>query len=262
MKSLLNIISVFVFLFLTLSCNYSGNEKPKNWNILPENKEKIEVKETFEENNIENKTWSTISQNKENLKYNKEKTENNNKVDYEKVENGKITKDFWNGLVIKRFHKDKIRYDVLYYNNEEVFSDNVYWIIDDWKYSKDGKFLIIIKGGRVIVENNAIFDKSTKKIYETWRGTINQIEKWKSWIFVLLRSYFSQEIILIDSFWKKKSIFKSKVIKTTNGPEKIFDVDLHGFELMLNRKVKVFFSEWDKPYSSEKQEKIIDLNNL
>lgn len=173
------------------------------------------------------------------------------------IEETLIVHDFWNWLILKMFEGN----EVLYFNKKIIFTHDVSQNpIVSWFISKNKEFIIIMKPWRVYTEKNIIFNINDKKIYEVWKGSINQIEKGKSGLYLLLQGPWNQDIIMFDWLWKSRNLYSSRIVEIIeNSSEVIFDVNLYGFELMLNKKIKIFYNEGSENAWSDKKEMILDI---
>ena len=150
-----------------------------------------------------------------------------------------VTVGFWtyNKEFIKRFFSN-IKYDSFVQNNvhKKIIKDFWNGLVIRWNWNK------------------ALLYKNEKFLYESYISdlvptgsselitSIAQVEQWKSWIYVLINWHnWTSELLLFDINWENKKVLKewfADVLWRMN--KKI----IHRFELMTNKRVKLFYHDW------------------
>ena len=243
MKKILILISL---LFLLISC----------WENKELNNDEVIINNDNKTNVIENKTEDNSNLINENI--NEEKPEKltiiNNELNNDN-NNSEIIKDYWSWLIYK---KDKNNL-FLYFNKENVFKDkrNISFDINTNNIHKD--LLVLTKYDNAdekelgFPTGSIIFNKLNKNYYFLnyhywykskfllWENGIYFIVWWQNWY---------SDLRMITNKWKDISLFKWK---EDNWKETI---EVYDYELLLNKKIKVFYTKW---LIKEKKEKIINL---
>ncbi len=108
---------------------------------------------------------------------------------------------------------------------------------------------------QVWYESNIItllFDINNFKIYKFYFDTIDKIEVWKNWVYVLY-SLFRWDLWWIIFLNKSVDDFSWKIFGNAEWEHTIKTID---FELMANKKIKVFYKKWE---DKTLYQKIIDI---
>lgn len=162
-----------------------------------------------------------------------------------------ILKDFWNWLILKE--NNNIKY--LYLNEKLLLQDS-----EDTKFEYDSKNsnnkIISLKkfNSEYAIWKEMIIDLRNNKFYDLNYSTIDKVKLWKTGIyFIVFWPNWYSNLRIINNEWEDKSIF---MWKPDNWDETII---IYDYELMLYKKIKVFYYHWTGKF---KDEKVLDLNEM
>jgi len=252
---------------LNNSNNISENEFKEELYYNLENNKINQVEEWLLENNYKlkkiknDKFYTTYYINKQYIYYIRE--DYNSRWKKTALTKYKVLKSIWDWFSIKRKINEEWKIsEILFFSNKELSKGYHYekdTYIEDNKSNEN--FTIINLISKVFVVWTFILDKENSRIYDFTSKQFSPliIKKWKSWVFILfINSTKTTELIFINNNWDRKILDKwfTEKIKDTYMDFKIIK-RIYDFELMINKKVKIFYTE-----DNIKKEKIIQIDKV
>lgn len=246
--------------------NITSNISSNNLNQSKLQTEKIEQKDS--QKIVETEKNTTLEKITENT--------SKNKIEEQKY---LVEKNLWNWFIFKESETNKH----IYLNNTLLITEEkTSRILLDTSENIKGKenlviFKIFTKGNSTVPSKKIVIDTNTKSIKENTilseKDNTIQVNNTNTWTLTKENTWtlIKEETSIQTQYWKTGTYYISNwdlKLKTSSWQVKtIFSassfwsgkVDLYNYELMLNKKIKVFYYVWS---DKKQEEEIIDISNF